>query len=368
MPIRVMVVDDTITYRSIMSTVVESFDQLKLVGTAKHGQMALDKLATDPVDLIFLDVEMPVMDGLATLEQLQKLHPNIKVVFVSAANRSSADTTIKALQMGALDFITKPEENSVGLNVNELQKRVQQVVETITGVKAHSDAVVKTAASAPSLVTTELKSNTVSPTRPVNKRKTTKPVHAIAIGVSTGGPNALAEVIPLLDNGLNVPIFLVQHMPPVFTQSLANNLDRKSQVTVKEALNGELVQPGFVYVAPGGKHMELAVEDHQVVVKITDIAPENSCKPSVDVTFRSVAQMYGANVLGVIMTGMGNDGQKGCEVLKKLGAYCVTQSSETCVVYGMPRAVYEAGLSDEQVPLLELAQRINELTMTGGSR
>jgi two-component system, chemotaxis family, protein-glutamate methylesterase/glutaminase len=257
MTLRVMVVDDTVTYRSIMSKVVLSFSQLELVATATNGQVALDKIATNPVDLVFLDVEMPVMDGLATLKVLKEKYPQICVVFVSATNSSSADTTIKALQLGALDFITKPDEGSLSNNFNELHKRIERVIKAIPASKP-----------SPLLVTTRNNSSTLAyKTQPLPKKKI-NPVDVVVIGVSTGGPNALTEIIPQLDASLNVPVFLVQHMPPIFTGSLAVNLDRKSKVTVKEAVDGELVQSGFVYIAPGGKHLTVLKKDGQVLVGI----------------------------------------------------------------------------------------------------
>jgi two-component system chemotaxis response regulator CheB len=183
--------------------------------------------------------------------------------------------------------------------------------------------------------------------------------------VSTGGPNALAEVIPLLPARLKVPVLLVQHMPPVFTASLADHLAKRSQVTVREAAEGEAIVPGTVYIAPGGRHMVVRRSPAGVpTVGLNDSPPENSCRPSVDVLFRSVAAHYEGNVLAVVMTGMGNDGREGVRALKRKGAHCITQSAETCVVYGMPLAVDEAGLSDERIPLPRLAERIVQLAGT----
>jgi two-component system, chemotaxis family, protein-glutamate methylesterase/glutaminase len=354
-PLRVMVVDDTVTYRSIMSKVVQAIPQLVLVDTAINGKIALDKMAVKPIDLMFLDVEMPVLDGISTLKEVKQRYPNVTVVFVSAINRAAADTTIKALQMGAVDFITKPDGGSPQDNYEELLKRVKQVLTVFPGFH-----------TAP--VKTEQRSSTLAQPRLAQPpRKQTGAINAVVIGVSTGGPNALAEVIPKLTNAINVPVLIVQHMPPVFTQSLAASLDRQSQLTVKEAAHGELLQGGFVYIAPGGHHMAVVLQQNQPIVNIMDTPPENSCRPAVDVLFRSAGQVYGGNVLSVILTGMGSDGQKGTAVLKQYGAYCLTQSKESCVVYGMPRAVDEAGLSDERVPLPEMASRINQL-ICGGNR
>ena len=369
MPIRVMVVDDTLTYRSIMSKVVQAMPSLQLVDTANNGQIALDKLAKAPVDLVFLDVEMPVMDGITTLGHIKRLHPQIQVVFVSAVNRSAADVTIRALQMGALDFITKPDEGNLNDNYNALYHRLEQVVAALNAAPGHKMPGSQTGGhTANQMVTTRAASSTLAARHtPSHRRAKINPIDAVVIGVSTGGPNALSEVIPKLKNAINVPVFLVQHMPPLFTQSLAINLDRKSELTVKEAAPGEPVQAGFVYIAPGGHHMGLRKKDGQLVIDILDTPPENSCRPSVNVLFRHVCNLYGGNVLAVIMTGMGNDGQEGAEVLKKYGAYCLTQSKESCVVYGMPRAVDEAGLSDERVPLAMLAERINSLVLGGST-
>jgi two-component system chemotaxis response regulator CheB len=187
-----------------------------------------------------------------------------------------------------------------------------------------------------------------------------------AIGVSTGGPEALSRLIPAISDPLPVPILCVQHMPPMFTKSLAESLTRKSKISVVEASEGEVVTAGIMYIAPGGHHMVVRNKDGKVVIGLNEEPPENSCRPSVDVLFRSVANTYGERgILGVVLTGMGNDGCSGMRVLKRKGCYCITQSEQTCVVYGMPRAVDEAGLSDKSIPLESIAGEIESLMKFG---
>ncbi|MDX2083889.1 MAG: chemotaxis response regulator protein-glutamate methylesterase [Candidatus Melainabacteria bacterium] len=345
--LKILIVDDSITYRSILASVLNTISNVSVIATAANGKSALVKLSQNEIDLVLLDIEMPEMNGLETLQAISEKYPHIGVVMVSGISRHSADITIQALEAGAIDFISKPDHEEIETNIESLRKRLIPIFKNFENNRSTSK-------------------NNSAPTTNADfgaKPKATpsyKPgkVDVIVIGVSTGGPNALNEFIPKLPGDLGTPILLVQHMPAVFTASLASSLDKKSALKVKEAEAGELIHSNTVYIAPGGKHMLIRAQR----IDLTDDPPENSCRPAVDVLFRSVAQAYGSRILAVIMTGMGNDGAEGVRSIKnKPGNYCITQSAESCIVYGMPRAVDQLGLSDENVPLDELAERIVSL-------
>ncbi len=361
-PLKILIVDDSITYRSIMNTVLEAVSGVTVVSTASNGKNALVKLTQHEVDMVLLDIEMPEMDGLQTLKEISRLHPNIGVVMVSGTNRHSADITIQALEAGAIDFIPKPDHDSVEQNIETLRQRLVPIFTTFAS--KHASVPAKPAAPPPIVSSRPTLETVVPPAPKVGNFK----ADILVIGVSTGGPNALIELIPNLPANLNVPILIVQHMPPVFTASLAANLDRKSPLTVKEGAEGDCVEANTVYIAPGGKHMVIRQEGVTRRLAVNEDPPENSCRPAVDVLFRSVSNVYGSHILSVIMTGMGNDGAQGVKYIKnKPGNLCLTQSSDTCVVYGMPRAVDELNLSDEKVPLNQLATRITELVNSRSS-
>ena len=360
--LKILIVDDTVVYRRILSEVVGAVPGAVVAGTAPNGKIALEKMARSPVDLVLLDLEMPVMDGIETLEAIRRQHPDVGVIMVSGASRSAADITMRALEKGALDFVPKP----AGADPQASRDRLVNQLRPLVSLFATKRNLGRAAATRrpPS---TEIKP-AAGPREPrpfVRARRPTQ-IDVLAIGVSTGGPNALAEVIPKLPGDLNVPVLVVQHMPPVFTKSLADSLAKKASLAVREASDGEPIAPNTILIAPGGRHMVVrgsanADDPSTRYVGLNDNPPENSCRPSVDVLFRSVAAYYGGHVLVVVMTGMGNDGCEGVRVMKRRGCICLSQSEETCVVYGMPQAVDEAGLSDERVPLPNLADRIARL-------
>jgi len=358
--IKVLIVDDTIMYRKIMTHVVEQIDGVSVAGASSNGELALEKIPSVKPDLVLLDVEMPVMDGLETLKKIKAANPSIGVIMVSGANEHAAANTITALENGALDFIGKPEGKDPQSSIEELHRRLAPLIRVFIErrEKSHKNPEEKAQSVINSYSDTKKKD-----VRPARKQALPSKIDLIAIGISTGGPNALATVIPELPIDLKVPIVCVQHMPPMFTASLADSLNRKSAVAVKEAVEGEALKPGVMYIAPGGKHMVVRNDENRTIsVGLNDNPKENNCRPAVDVLFRSIAANFeGKNVLSIIMTGMGDDGCKGVRTLKRKGAYCVTQEESSCVVYGMPRVVDEAQLSDESIPLDEIAQRIRTL-------
>ena len=366
--LRVLIVDDTVVYRRILSDVVEAMEDVTLVGSAPHGRLALAKLEQTPADLVLLDVEMPEMNGLEALREIRRLHPATSVVMISGANLSSAETTMRCLELGALDFLRKPEGADAEASRSELRDKLRPLLRHVqTRINLHQGSGGRPGPPAPAPAEVPVPARPVAAPPPARLAPTPGRIDVVGIGVSTGGPNALAELIPRLPANFPVPILLVQHMPPLFTASLADHLNQKSKVAVREARDGEPVLPGTVYIAPGGKHMVLRrLPDAEgrpaaPIIGLNENPLENSCRPSVDVLFRSLAAQYEGNMLAVIMTGMGTDGCEGVRAMKRRGCICLTQSEASCIVYGMPLAVDEARLSDEQVPLERLADRITYL-------
>jgi len=352
MNLRVLVVDDTIMYRKVVGDILAEIPGVEVVGTASNGKIALSRIASLKPDLITLDVEMPIMDGLETLQEIDKNYPEVGVIMLSTLTKRGSEITMKALELGAFDFIAKPDaearQENVQLLKNALLPRVKAYAKRLEMKLLLKQRVRPVGAVAP----VPPRPQVIVPSKRTGKSK------AVAIGISTGGPNALTKMLPQLPK-MGVPIFVVQHMPPVFTKSLAESLDSKCQYEVREAENNETVRPDVIYIAPGGKHMRVASGTGGVkIIQITDDPPENNCKPAVDYMFRSVAREYGALVTGVIMTGMGGDGTLGLRVLKSFGAVTIGQDEESCVVYGMPKTAAEAGVVDVVTPLQMIASEI----------
>jgi two-component system chemotaxis response regulator CheB len=295
-------------------------------------------------DVVTLDIEMPEMDGLETLRQIRKLYPDLIVIMFSTLSERGAAITIEALSLGANDYVTKVA-NSGSLDQSMAKLRGELVPKFKQFFSLASDAPVsaayKPAAGA-------------LPARPlprVASNRLGKACEAVAIGVSTGGPTALAQLVPMLPADFRQPIFIVQHMPPIFTRLLAERLQSLTKLRVREAAEGMLVEGGNVYIAPGDYHMMVAKKGTSHVIKLNQAEPENSCRPAVDVLFRSVADVYGGSAMGVILTGMGQDGLRGVERLRGVGSYIVAQDEASSVVWGMPGAVVNAGLADSVVDL-----------------
>lgn len=356
MPIRTLVVDDTITYRKIVSEIISSLSETELVGTAPNGMIALKKLGHSQTDLVFLDVHMPEMDGIETLKRIHTEFPDVTVVMMSGISSRNTSDTIEALQSGAIDFIRKPDSNDFQANSLQLKNDILSVIKMM-GIKKGS---LLSRVSRPSTINRPQTAPEVTVRRPSVLRNMSFEV--CVIGVSTGGPEALNKLIPAIPADFPLPILIVQHMPPHFTRSLADSLNKKSKLHVIEAPENEIIKRGTVYIAPGGKHMIVRSNGTSFVIGHSDAPPENSCKPSVDVLFRSVATYYTGGVLAIILTGMGNDGCSGVRMLKRQKCYCITQLESSCVVYGMPRAVDEAALSDKSLPIGSLAQEMVTLT------
>ncbi|WP_319547767.1 chemotaxis response regulator protein-glutamate methylesterase [Desulfogranum marinum] len=360
---KVLVVDDTIVYRKAVSDVLKEIPGVEVVGVAHNGKIAVSKIKSLKPDLLTLDIEMPEMNGLEVLQYLQKHAPDISAIMVSTLTSEGGNMTMKALELGAYDFILKPNTSNIAESKKYLKENLAPLIKafvtgrTAIGQMGTNRLVKKQSLKAKPAVQTKNKSTV--PGRP-GQRVPHNSSEIIAIGISTGGPNALARMMPMLPANIGVPIVIVQHMPPVFTKSLAASLNKKCRITVKEAENGEALAANVAYIAPGGKQMKLvaAADGVNRLVKITDDPPENSCKPSVDYLFRSVGDFYVGRATAVIMTGMGSDGTKGLQVLNQKNAYIIGQNEMSCVVYGMPKAPAELGLLDSVVPLDKIAGEI----------
>ena len=353
MPIKTLVVDDTILYRKLASDVLKSFDEIDVVYTASNGELALKKMQLNPIDLVLCDVYMPQKNGVETLAEIKQKYPDTLVVMMSGISTRSANITIKALEMGAIDFIQKPDLSTVEENIIKLKNDIKSVLRLAKIKLATRGLTGKPARITPKPVITQKPK--------ISTSRIPKTFGILTMGVSTGGPEALNHLLQALPSNFPVPIVMVQHMPPKFTQSLAESLNRKCSLQVIEASDGTLLESGYVYIAPGGYHMTLLEKNSSVVVKINDGPPENSCKPAVDVLFRSVANVFGDNdkgILAIVLTGMGNDGLNGVRTMKRKGCFCITQSESSCVVYGMPKAIDQAELSDLSIPLQQIAPEI----------
>lgn len=348
--IRVLVVDDSAFMRKSLSILLESDPDIQVIDTARDGLQGVEKVKALRPDIVTMDIEMPRMDGLTALKTIMKECPT-SVLMVSSLTTDGAEATIQAMEYGAVDFIPK-ELSYVNVNIVKIKEDLIKKVKEIVRQKA-------TQLRLRRIKTLNQATQTIPKTHlqllPVNGYK------AIGLGISTGGPLSLQKVIPVLSKNLNVPMFIVQHMPPKFTKSLADRLNTMSELTVKEAENNEEIKDNHVYIAPGGYHMTLKKGySGKNVVSITEEPFDTLHRPSVDVMLKSLVEVYGKHALGVIMTGMGRDGADSLKLLKSIGGYVLAQDEETCVVYGMPKAVVDAGTADVVAPLENIPHIINK--------
>jgi two-component system, chemotaxis family, protein-glutamate methylesterase/glutaminase len=369
--LRVLIADDAILFRRVMADVLASLPDVEVVGQAPNGKLALQKVRELRPDLLTLDMEMPEMDGLAVLDALKTLKDAPAVIVVSALTLQGGRLTIQALQKGAFDFITKPETAGAAQSRETLRAELAPRLKALALRLGVRGILRRTPAAVPPQSSPALKGEPASELGDIGKRMTrlagTAKPEMVLIGVSTGGPNALSSLLPALPGRLGVPILIVQHMPAVFTQPLAENLDGKCALQVREAAHGEFAAADTVYIAPGGRQMRLAPgPEGRKLIQITDDPPENNCRPAVDYLFRSVANHFPGRAMGVILTGMGSDGTLGLRLLKRHGCFVIAQDAASCVVYGMPKAAVDAGVVDVVLPLGEIAGRIVTTVRGGG--
>ncbi|MDR0518121.1 MAG: chemotaxis-specific protein-glutamate methyltransferase CheB [Fibromonadaceae bacterium] len=371
-PTKILIVDDSKVFRTILEKVISSIPSVQVVGAVDSGISAIEFLRRNKVDLMTLDVEMPGMDGLETLKKLLSIKPELKavpeVLMVSSLTRTGSDTTLKALELGAFDFVAKPEPNAA--NSQESLSRVLNNAITVwisrrnrrvlpsaspTQTSAPFTSTPVSAASRPAFTGSAATAFSYS----LKPTEHTKQVMAILIGVSTGGPKSLADMLPKLCTMTDLPILLVQHMPPNFTKSLADSLDVKCKHKVVEGLPGTVVQEKTVYIAPGGFHMVVNSRGASYVLENNQDPPENGCRPSVDVLFRSAAKAYPQDsLIGIILTGMGSDGALSLKHLKEKNAYLIAQDEESSVVFGMPRAAAATNLLSKVATLMNIPEAV----------
>lgn len=350
--IRVLVVDDSLVIRHLVMQALREEPDVEIIGSEANGKLALAHMERDLPDLVTLDIEMPEMDGLETLRNIRKLYPRLRVVMFSTLTQKGAASTLEALSLGADDYVAKAAnggslDRSLAALRDELVPKVKQFFNT---QGSSAPAVMPEAKTAPSQAT-------VAPA-PLPRLKA---VQALAIGTSTGGPQALAEVLPKLPADFRLPIIVVQHMPPMFTRFLAERLSVHCGLKVVEAEDGMPLERGKVIIARGDYHLTVKRNGVGYIAKLNQEPQENFCRPAVDVLFRSLAECCGSEVLSVMLTGMGHDGLRGTEALKAAGAFMLAQDEASSVVWGMPGAVVRAGLADRVVPLNEVAPAILSL-------
>lgn len=345
---RILIVDDSAVMRSLLRTVVTSDSSLEVAGTASDGASALNCLSTLRPDLMLLDVEMPVMDGLLTLKRLRSLGHRMPVIMCSSLTQRGARVTIEALAGGASDYVAKPTgQAGRDAAIRSLSQELLPKIHALT-----------TAIQVPGL--SALEPVPAPAPIPIRQGPTTAP-SVVVLGVSTGGPAALDEVLPALPSYFPLPILIVQHMPELFTKLLAERLNSRCKLRVQEATEGTKVLPGTISIAKGNWHMEVlagANANSPATLHLTQAPPENHCRPAVDVLFRSAATAYGGAVLAVVLTGMGSDGLAGCKLLRSQGATVLAQDQATSAVWGMPGAVATAGLAHRVLPLRAVAPEI----------
>ena len=390
--ISVLICDDSALMRNLISRIVDETEGLKVVGKAENGQALLDMLKTTKPDVILLDIEMPVMNGIEFLKKRQQLHIDVPVVILSSVATEGASVTIQCLELGASDFITKPG-GSVTLKIADVTKDIIEYVASYGGAyallkgknvpvseffsnqiklkeaerfvlkkkgeeAAKLGSITKADALPASLWAAPKKKENVS----ITPLRDSGKIEIIAIGISTGGPNALREVFKNIDANIKQPILVVQHMPAGFTAEFASSLNNICPLPVSEAKDGEPLLGGHVYIAQGAHHMFVEKKAFGYFIKLSQDEPRNGHRPSVDVLFESVAKLYQNRALGVIMTGMGKDGAAELAEMRKQGAWTLGQDKETSIVYGMPKVAFELGGVQKQVPLKDMAKEINRLT------
>ncbi|HPH02125.1 MAG TPA: chemotaxis-specific protein-glutamate methyltransferase CheB [Spirochaetota bacterium] len=349
--IRVMIVDDSLVFRTLLRDVLGDDGRIEVVTQAVNGKLALPRIRHYQPDIVILDQEMPELNGLETLELLHKDFPEIGVIMFSSHTVEGARVTIRALELGALDFVTKPDPAKGDAAAYIRRTLIPLVVElSDIGVAWPAGQKEVQATGEPAPVTKGIFGACT----------------CCALGISTGGPAALHILVPKLSVSIRGPVVIVQHMPKLFTKQLADSLDGISKVHVVEGADGMTLEKGTVYIAPGGLQMEVVQgRDGAARLRVFDGPAENNCKPAVNVLFRSVAKTYGGKALGVIMTGMGNDGYEGLQVMKSQGSLVLGQSEKSCLIFGMPAQATREGIVDDSLDIDGLAARINYLM--GGS-
>ncbi len=382
-PVRVMVVDDAVVIRGLLSRWLEADPALKVVASHRNGKLAVDDILRSDPDVVVLDIEMPEMDGLTALPLMLAKKRDLVVVMASTLTRRNAEISLRALSLGAADYVPKPETNSeittsvdfrrellekvkvLGERARAMRPKRTMRAETAAGRTSSQEAIGKLTSRAPGVPGASPAPGRASVAGAAAKQAfTLRPYSSarprvLAIGSSTGGPQALQVLMKDIGSSVSdVPVVVTQHMPPTFTAILAEHLGKAASRPSKEAETGDILQPGHIYVAPGGKHMILEKDGGFVKVRLTDDPPVNFCKPAVDPLFDSVAKAYGSAALGVILTGMGHDGAAGVKTIAAGGGSIITQDEATSVVWGMPGAAANTGMCSDVLPLPEIGPKV----------
>lgn len=340
----VLIVDDSVLIQNYTTRLVRSINGIKQLSVASNGKEAIDKLAANPdIELVILDIEMPIMTGMEALPHLLKINPKVKVIISSTLSVKGGEVTLKALSLGACDYITKPSPSTFHLGVDEFERELKGKISGLLELEAPK--VVKPVV-APIAV----------PFRPAHL-----PPEAIVIGCSTGGPSALLKIFEKL-NSTKMPIFIVQHMPPIFTGLLAENIAKVSGIRTIEVSKSEPIQSNTIYIAAGGMHMEAAAEKSLRTLEVNTEPPQNFCRPSVNPLFTSAVRVYKDRLLGFVLTGIGSDGLDGAKSIFETGGEVVAQDQASSIVWGMPKAVYEGGYASKVMSLDEIVQYIHRVT------
>jgi len=349
--IRVLVVDDSAFMRKMITDIVNSSPELEVIAKARDGRDAMNKVKELHPDVVTMDIEMPEMDGLTALQNIMREAP-VPVIMLSSLTREGADQTLRALQLGAVDFIAKPS-GQISLDIEQVSDDIIKKIVAVAGSRRKI------------MNLNSIQAVPISDKRTVVKRIGVDRIlnKLVLIGTSTGGPKALYQVIPRLPASINAAVLVVQHMPPGFTRSLAERLDSLSEIKVKEAEQGEKIVPGCVYIAPGDYHMALAVQGREkgmkeLYISLEQSPPRGGLRPAVDVLLESAAEKFWSHMVCVIMTGMGHDGAVGVKKLKARGASIIAEDASTCIVYGMPKAAVETGMVDRIVPLPGISEEV----------
>lgn len=366
--VSVMVVDDSALMRKMISDMINMEDDMEVIAIARNGEDLLEKLKKQVPDVITLDIEMPKMNGIEALKKIMELKIPAKVVMISSLTQDGAEETMECLENGAIDFVPKPS-GSISLNINVVREILISKIRGIRFVRKNSSISNTKDVDTKEGKTREI--HRVSTVLKIRERDSmpkairskeigNKKISAIVMGASTGGPKALFNVITNLPEKLGVPILVVQHMPEGFTKAFAERLDKFSKVKVVEAREGMSIEKDVVYIAPGGKHMEIS---RNKTITLNLEPPMWGVRPAVDKLFISGAKVYGENLLGIILTGMGRDGADGIVEVKKAGGATISEDESTCIIYGMPKAAYDTNMIDEVIPLYDISKRIANIVL-----
>lgn len=353
-PIHVMIVDDSAVIRGVITRILEGHPQVKVVASVANAAQAISLLPRVKPDIMILDIEMPVLDGLSALPQIRRIAPDVKVIMASTLTTRGGEISLEALRLGAIDFVPKPSVGSI-FTAEDFKREIIQKVTTLGRVRMRREG------QAPSPALTAAPSAS-SANHPIKLRpgSRTRPT-IIGIGSSTGGPQALMAVLTTLPAKMQLPVVVVQHMPPTFTRLLADQIGRATHRPTSEGQDGTVLAAGNIYIAPGGFHMCIERTHGEGVIRINSAPPENFCRPAVDPLFRSLASGYAGATLALILTGMGADGTRGAEAIAAAGGTILAQDEATSVVWGMPGAAAAAGVCSALIPLPDIGRRLGEI-------